>query len=342
MALFFPRRSRPIVLLLACLAFPQRSAAQQCTGPPDAAPSGLDRSRFEVAARWADAFVSSGRLPGLVVAVQRDGDLFVHAAGAYAADTIFRVCSMTKAIVGVAAASLIEDGLLPRGLDTEVAALLPEWADMRVAEVCAPSEPDAACPLREAGHRFRLVPAHRNITVEDLLTHRAGLTYAFFREHFDTSRWQPSADVAAALMRKRGVLDGCHSEARGERQIVRREARGRHRETDRERWRAAWSQHRETERETGSASLPGGARRRCGGERAPTRLDPARQPARVRVLVWAGHAALLGRAPSRREQRLFTPPSVGRTRTCSAACSRSSPGGRSVSFWRRGYSARSA
>jgi len=215
MALFFPRRSRPVVLLLACLAFPQRSAAQQCTGQPDAAPPGLDRSRFEVAARWADAFVSSGRLPGLVVAVQRDGDLFVHAAGAYAADTIFRVCSMTKAIVGVAAASLIEDGLLPRGLDTEVAALLPEWADMRVAEVCAPSEPDAACPLREAGHRYRLVPAHRNITVEDLLTHRAGLTYAFFREHFDTSRWQPSADVAAALMRERGVLDGCHSEARG-------------------------------------------------------------------------------------------------------------------------------
>ena len=215
MTLFFPRRSRPVVLLLACLAFPQRSAAQQCTGQPDAAPPGLDRSRFEVAARWADAFVSSGRLPGLVVAVQRDGDLFVHAAGAYAADTIFRVCSMTKAIVGVAAASLIEDGLLPRGLDTEVAVLLPEWADMRVAEVCAPSEPDAACPLREAGHRYRLVPAHRNITVEDLLTHRAGLTYAFFREHFDTSRWQPSADVAAALMRERGVLDGCHSEARG-------------------------------------------------------------------------------------------------------------------------------
>ena len=86
----------------------------QCTSSNDAADvAGLDSTRFDVARAWADRFVESGRLAGLVVAVQRDDDLFIHASGAYETDSIFRICSMSKAITAVAAASLIEDGLLP-------------------------------------------------------------------------------------------------------------------------------------------------------------------------------------------------------------------------------------
>ena len=128
-----------------------------CKNSEAAVMGGLDTKRFQTATHWADAFVSSGRLPGLVVAVKRDDDFFVHAAGAYAPDSIFRICSMTKAIVGVAAASLIEDGILPLGLETEVASILPEFASPRVIETCGAREPDTVCPFREDGNRYRLV-----------------------------------------------------------------------------------------------------------------------------------------------------------------------------------------
>ena len=223
------------VALWLFLLFAEGLSEQVCKDSSDVTGSGLDERRFDVAARWADSFVSSGRLPGLTVAVMRDDSFFVHAAGVYNPDSIFRICSMTKAIVATAAASLIEDGLLPLGLETSVATILPELANPRVIEVCGAREPDAICPLADAGHRYRLVrrpmqitmpssrnwnhrilwqvPAYRNITVEDLLTHRAGFTYAFFREHMDTTRWHASADVAASLMRKAGVLDGCHTDS---------------------------------------------------------------------------------------------------------------------------------
>lgn len=181
--------------------------------PPS--PRGLDARRYRVAAKWADDFVASGRLPGVVVAFERDGDTFEHAAGAYQRDAIFRICSMTKAVVAVAAASVIEDGLLPLGLLTPVAALLPEFAASRVIKVCGAREGRLApwrCPHREGEHRYRLEPVERNATVEDLLTHRGGFTYAFFGSaHFGkATKLDPPADVAAALYRRAKVLDGCH------------------------------------------------------------------------------------------------------------------------------------
>ena len=84
---------------------------------------GLNAKRYSVAARWSDAFVDDGRLPGVVVAVERDGSTFEHAAGVFKKNSIFRICSMTKALVAVAAATIIEDGLLPLGLGAAAARL---------------------------------------------------------------------------------------------------------------------------------------------------------------------------------------------------------------------------
>eukprot|EP00966_Prymnesium_polylepis_P261024 6029388-Prymnesium_polylepis.1 len=119
---------------------------------------------------------------------------------------------MTKAVVAAAAAGAIEDGLLPLGLATEVASVLPEFGSPLVIEVCGAREPSAACPHEEGRHRYRLVPALRNITVEDLLTHRAGFTYSFFRDHHLRAHWKPEAEVATRLLDRAHVLSGCHVE----------------------------------------------------------------------------------------------------------------------------------
>src|SRR5258705_10761572 len=72
-------------------------------------------------------------------------------------DAIFRIYSMTKPIVSVAAMILVEDGVLE--LTDPVAKWLPAFKDVKV--------------LASGG----LVAAERAMTVQDLLRHTAGLAY---------------------------------------------------------------------------------------------------------------------------------------------------------------------
>jgi len=79
-------------------------------------------------------------------------------------DTVFRIASMSKPVTTAAAMTLVDRGKL--ALDDPVTRWLPEFADMGVLE-----DPDG--PLDKTS------PAHRTITVDDLLTHRSGLAYEF-------------------------------------------------------------------------------------------------------------------------------------------------------------------
>jgi CubicO group peptidase (beta-lactamase class C family) len=113
-------------------------------------------------------YVERGEVPGLVTLVARRGEGHVDAIGAIAAgseepmrrDTIFRISSMTKPITAAAAMILIEECTLR--LDEPVNRLLPELANRQVLK-----RPDA--DLDDT------VPAHRPITVRDLLTFTMGL-----------------------------------------------------------------------------------------------------------------------------------------------------------------------
>ena len=80
-------------------------------------------------------------------------------------DTIFRIASMTKPITSVAALMLVEEGRI--ALSDPIVKVAPEFSQMRVLR-----SPDG--PLHEKDDAVRL------ITFEDLLTHRAGFTYADF------------------------------------------------------------------------------------------------------------------------------------------------------------------
>lgn len=106
--------------------------------------------------------VAAGQVPGVVAAVARGDTVHLATAGALAVggapmrrDTLFRISSMTKPITATAVLSLVDDGTLD--LHAPVDELLPELADRRVLR-----SPDG--PLTET------VPAHRPITVRDLLT----------------------------------------------------------------------------------------------------------------------------------------------------------------------------
>src|SRR5204863_2709158 len=74
------------------------------------------------------------------------------------------IASMTKPVTSVAAMMLVEEGVIR--LDDPITNWLPEFAGMQVLK-------DAEGPLEDT------YPAPRDITVEDLMTHRSGLAYAF-------------------------------------------------------------------------------------------------------------------------------------------------------------------
>ena len=110
--------------------------------------------------------VAAGDLPGLVTLVSRRGEVHVDAIGSMAVggapmqrDTIFRITSMTKPVVAVAAMILVEECRLR--LDEPVDRWLPELADRKVLRAI-----DG--PLDDT------VPANRAITLRDLLTFRLG------------------------------------------------------------------------------------------------------------------------------------------------------------------------
>ncbi len=110
--------------------------------------------------------VELGQPPGLVAFVGQHADERVLPAGSMAIggapvtrDTIFRIASMTKPITAVAAMMLVEEGKLR--LDEPIDRLAPELAQRRVLKAM-----DA--PLDDT------VPAHRPITLEDVLSFRLG------------------------------------------------------------------------------------------------------------------------------------------------------------------------
>jgi CubicO group peptidase (beta-lactamase class C family) len=137
--------------------------------------AGVDADRLGRAGRHLDRYVDDGRLAGCQLLVTRRGRVVhasVHGSRDLEAglpvepDTLWRIYSMTKPITSVVAMQLYEEGRLR--LHDEVSAYLPEFAEMRVLVGGNVDQP-------------KTVPATEPVRVWHLLTHTAGLTYAFTR-----------------------------------------------------------------------------------------------------------------------------------------------------------------
>ncbi|WP_349679191.1 serine hydrolase domain-containing protein [Rhodoferax sp. UBA5149] len=134
--------------------------------------AGLCPQRTQRLMEVLQAEVDRQRLPGAVVLIARHGKLALfEALGAQdpatstpmARDAIFRIYSMTKPIVSVAAMMLMEQGQLL--LNDPVAKYLPEYATQKVASLTDGS--------------VNLQAVRQMATIQDLLRHTAGLTYEF-------------------------------------------------------------------------------------------------------------------------------------------------------------------
>jgi CubicO group peptidase (beta-lactamase class C family) len=131
---------------------------------------------------------ASGAVPGLVALVARGGEVHVTASGhkalgdsaPIARDAIFRIASLTKPVVGVAAMLLIEDGAM--ALSDPVEKWLPELAGRRVLRSWDAQLSDT-------------VPAERAITVEDVLSFRLGFGSMFSPETLPIVQAEAALDL---------------------------------------------------------------------------------------------------------------------------------------------------
>src|SRR5664280_1731678 len=125
--------------------------------------------------------IEAGEISGAVTLVARHGKI-VHVQAhvlmdldtttPMKPDAIFRIASMTKPITGVAVMMMIEEGRIR--LNDPVSKFIPEFKDTKVAV------PRDSISPRPSGQQsgdpdFYLVPASREITIRDLLTHTSGL-----------------------------------------------------------------------------------------------------------------------------------------------------------------------
>ena len=152
---------RGLLTLVLALVAPRALPAQAVAFAPD---------RLARIDRFLQQYVDSGRIGGAVGVVLRDGRVvYQHAVGwidvesrrPMTPDALFRIASQTKALTTVAILSLVEEGKL--AVDDPVSRYIPAFEHTTVA-----SGSDTGRVIR---------PAARPITIRQLLTHTAGISY---------------------------------------------------------------------------------------------------------------------------------------------------------------------
>jgi CubicO group peptidase (beta-lactamase class C family) len=176
-------RSILLSMLLSLLAIAHAVASDLPTTKPEQV--GLSSERLERIGQVLRADVERGRIPGAVVVVARKGRVAStqaigfrdKATGApMTPDSIFRIASMTKPIVTVAALSLYEEGrLLP---SDPVSKYIPAFKNRPVG--------------------LERVPAEREMTIQDLMRHTSGLTYGN-RGKTEIHKMYPESSNVASL-----------------------------------------------------------------------------------------------------------------------------------------------
>ena len=131
----------------------------------------------ELMQRLIDARTFSGSVTliarnGRVAHFEAQGLMDLESKKPMQRDAIFRIMSMTKPVVGVAAMMLVEEGKLR--LTDPVGRFVPDLQNLKVT---VPNSEGVIAPgvIASAPQPGRIVDAARPITVRDLLTHTSGL-----------------------------------------------------------------------------------------------------------------------------------------------------------------------
>lgn len=124
---------------------------------------GLAEDRLDEITRYLQSQVDEGKVAGAVGMVARHGKIgYFESVGHTATDSLFRLASMTKAITSVAVMQLVEEGEIQ--LNDPVSKFLPAFKELQVLSVDGEER----------------VPAEKEPTINQLLTHTSGIGYGWW------------------------------------------------------------------------------------------------------------------------------------------------------------------
>lgn len=157
-----------VLLIIGAVNVPLAQAQDSILPHVSAELIGMDSEQLARFDTVAGEYVNDGRVAGVVALVVRDGKIAhetvhgvmdVDTGQPIRIDSIFRIASQTKLIVSVATMILVEEGRMR--LDEPLANHITEYANSTVGIV--------------DGDAVTVVPANRQITILDLLTHTSGI-----------------------------------------------------------------------------------------------------------------------------------------------------------------------
>ena len=170
----YPRKALMALLFAAILShnsYGRQVAGMQESPAPSAA---VSRERLTTIDHVIQKSIDQKEIAGAVAFIARDGRIIYNKAFGVTdleqktplrTDHIFRIASQTKAITSVAVMMLFEEGKIL--LDDPISKYIPAFSKPRVLD-----------KFNSTDSSYTTVPAKREITIKDLLTHTSGIDYA--------------------------------------------------------------------------------------------------------------------------------------------------------------------
>lgn len=133
----------------------------------------VDYTRLSNIDTLINGYVSRSWVPGVVTLIVKDGKVIQNKGYGYSnvaskkpmePNSIFRIASQTKAIVSAGILILYDEGKL--SLQDPVSKYLPAFAHQKVLD-----------QFNAADTTYTTLPAKREVTIKDLLTHTSGIDY---------------------------------------------------------------------------------------------------------------------------------------------------------------------
>lgn len=161
-----------LLLAVACAAPSENKSKVLSEGTPES--GGFSSGRLSRLDSNLNDWVKKKWLNGAVVFIARNSKIVFHKSAGYNdietkepldKNGIFRIASQTKAITSVAVMMLWEEGKF--SLEDPVSKFIPSFANEKVLD-----------KFNAKDTTYTTVPAKRQVTIRDLLTHTSGIGYA--------------------------------------------------------------------------------------------------------------------------------------------------------------------
>jgi len=161
-----------ILSVVSLLSFAINSFSQIVLQSVNPETQGISSERLKQLDANINQWIKEGQLNGATAIILRNGKIVYHKAFGFASENvpmktnnIFRIASMTKPVISVAAMMLYEEGKFL--LTDPVSKFIPEFKNPLVLD-----------KYNAADTTYTTVPAKREITMRDILSHTSGIGYA--------------------------------------------------------------------------------------------------------------------------------------------------------------------